>query len=154
MKNCKSKSILFGLLGSLGLLLFYFSILTFISGWEFALVQFLGFWYFILALAGGFGMQVGLYSYLKMLKPFGLAQGGQVQHDKNGRVVAVSGTTSTLAMISCCSHYLVNLLPIIGITGFITLVSQYQIQLFWVGILANLLGITYMLRKIIQVRKI
>jgi len=144
VKNCKSKSILFGLLGSLGLLFFYFSILTFISGWEFAEAQFFAYWYFILALAGGFGIQIGLYAYLKNI----------VQHQNQaGRVVAVSGATSTVAMISCCSHYLVNLLPILGIAGFVTIISQYQVQLFWVGISANLLGITYMLRKIVQVRK-
>lgn len=137
------KSVLFGLLGMLGLLGFYFLILTLVSGWEFAKFQFFSYWYFIIALAMGFGIQVGLYSYLRNI----------VQHQNgSGKIVAVSGTTSTAAMISCCSHYLVNILPILGITGFITLISQYQVQLFWVGLVANFLGIVYMLKRIIAIR--
>lgn len=136
------KSVLFGLLGMLGLLGFYFLILTLVSGWGFALIQFSTFWYFIIALGMGFGVQVGLYSYLRQM----------VHHQSSGRVVAVSGTASTLAMISCCSHYLVNILPIIAVSGVVTFVAQYQVQFFWVGLLANLLGIVYMLRRIIAIR--
>ena len=132
-------SIFKGLLGTFALLIFYFAIVTSISGWQFAQDQFLQFWYFILALSFGFGIQVGLYTYLKN------SISGKNQ---SAKVLAASGTTSTAAMISCCSHYLANILPIIGITGFITLVSQYQIQLFWVGLLFNFGGILYMANKV------
>lgn len=138
------KPILLGLLGMLGLLGFYFTILTFVSGWEFAKVQFLSFWYFIVSLAVGFGIQIGLYSYLRNLV--------QKSQDGSGRVVAVSGTTSTIAMISCCSHYLANILPILAVSGVVAFVAQYQVQLFWVGLVANFLGIVYMLRRIIAIR--
>ena len=63
-------------------------------------------------------------------------------------VLAATGTTSTVAMISCCTHYLVNILPILGVTGLVTLVGQYQTELFWFGILSNLLGIAYISHKI------
>ncbi|MDP3987546.1 MAG: hypothetical protein Q8P80_00175 [Candidatus Levybacteria bacterium] len=137
------KSVLFGMLGGLGLLGFYFVILTLVSGWSFTLEQFDDNWYYVIALSAGFGVQIGLYTYLRQA------------HHKNssGKVVAASGTTSTVAMIACCSHYLVNVLPIIGITGFVTIVSQYQTQLFWVGIAANLLGIGYMVRKVLGLSK-
>lgn len=132
---------MFGLLGGLGLLGFYFVVLTLVSGFPFAKEQFSDDWYFVIVLSFGFGVQVGLYIYLRQA----------IRHqDSTGKVVAVSGATSTLAMIACCSHYLVNVLPIIGITGFITIVSQYQTQLFWVGIGANLLGVIYMVRKVRQ----
>lgn len=140
-----TKSVLRGLAGTVGLLAFYFSVITFISGGDFALGQFFSFWYFIISLASGFGIQIGLYTYLKNISH---------QRNSSGKIVAVSGTTSTVAMISCCSHYLVNVLPIIGITGAITLVAQYQVELFWLGILANLLGIAYMIRKISLIKKI
>src|SRR3989344_2583677 len=133
------RSILKGLLGSSALLIFYFTIVTLISGWQFSQDQFLQFWYFILALAFGFGVQVGLYFYLKNLIH---------KKSQSVKVLAASGTTSTAAMISCCSHYLANILPIIGITGFITLITQYQVQLFWVGLIANLGGILYMANKV------
>jgi len=47
-------------------------------------------------------------------------------------VVAVSGTTSTAAMVSCAQHYLVNSC-LYGVTGFLTIVAEYQIELFWAG---------------------
>ena len=132
-------SILKGLLGASLLLVFYFVIVTLISGWQFTQGQFSRFWYFILALAFGFGIQVGLYSYLK---------NSIRSQNPSATVLAASGTISTAAMISCCTHYLANILPILGITGFITIITQYQIQLFWVGLAANLGGILYMASKI------
>ena len=62
-------------------------------------------------------------------------------------VVAVSGTASTAAMLSCCAHYLVNILPILGAVGIITVISSYQVQLFWVGLIFNLLGISYLANR-------
>ena len=142
MKNLNLKiiqgSALKGLLGTSLLLVFYFVIVTSISGWNFAQDQFLRFWYFILVLAFGFGIQVGFYSYLK----------SAVHQNVSAKVVATSGATSTAAMISCCAHYLANILPILGITGLITLITQYQIQLFWAGLAANLTGILYMANKV------
>lgn len=133
------KSIIYGFLASLALLLVYFSVLTFISGWNFAFSQFLRYWYFIISLSLGFGIQIAIFTYLKnAVKNIG----------GSGKVIAVSGATSTAAMISCCSHYLINLLPIIGITGLVTIVSQYQVQLFYVGLAFNFLGIVYMLKRL------
>ncbi|MFA6972040.1 MAG: hypothetical protein WC208_11660 [Gallionella sp.] len=123
------------------LLAIYFAVVSLISGVDFTLEQFVKFWYFFVALASGFGIQVGLYTYLKQLVG---------QHDASGKVVAVSGTTSTAAMVSCCAHYLVNILPILGVTGFLTVVAQYQIELFWVGLAFNAAGILYIVPKVIN----
>ena len=148
MKNLNPKiiqgSILKGLLGISVLLVFYFAIVTLISGWDFAQNQFLRFWYFILALAFGFGIQISLYTYLK-----------NSIHSKNksARVLVASGTTSGAAMISCCAHYLANILPVLGVTGFITIVAQYQVQLFWVGLAANLAGVFYMANRVAKFTK-
>ncbi len=121
------------------LLFVYFTILSLVSGWGFAQNQFGRFWYYVVILAGGFGFQIGLYSYLKSI----------VKHRVSKGVVATTGTTSTVAMISCCAHYLVNVLPL-GAVGIITIISSYQIQLFWVGMISNLVGIVYLF---LQVRK-
>lgn len=136
-----TKSVLYGTLASLALLVVYFVVLTLVSGWNFALSQFLNFWYFIVSLSVGFGVQIGLYIYLRNLVKSG--QG-------SGKILGVTGTTSTAAMISCCTHYLVNLLPILGVTGAVTFVAQYQVELFWVGLLFNLGGIFYIANKIIK----
>ena len=145
IQKIHQKAVFYGLLASLILLTLYFTVVTLISGWEFAREQFEQFWYFLLSLAIGFGVQVGLYVYLKNL----------VKNQKpNGKVLAATGTTSTAAMISCCSHYLTNLLPFLGIAGLVTIVSQYQAQLFGVGLAFNLLGVAYMLNKVIKFSKV
>lgn len=123
------------------LLAIYFAVVSMISGMDFALEQFTKFWYFIVPLALGFGIQVGLYAYLKQLVG---------QHGASGTVVAVSGTTSTAAMVSCCAHYLVNILPVLGVTGFLTIVAEYQIELFWLGLTFNAAGILYIVPKVIN----
>ena len=124
-----------GVLASSALLAIYFLVLTLVSGWQFAWEQFFSFWYFIISLALGFGIQFGLYTYLK-------------KRTGSGKVLATSGATSTAAMISCCAHYLTNVLPILGITGVIAFISQYQVRFFWVGLFFNLLGIAYMANKV------
>lgn len=136
-----ARPIRYGMGASVLLLAIYFGVVSLVSGTDFALEQFAKFWYFIVALALGFGVQVGLYSYLKNLVG---------QHGASGKVVAVSGTTSAAAMVSCCAHYLVNLLPILGVTGLLTVVAEYQIELFWLGLLFNAAGIGYMLTNIIN----
>ena len=144
MTNNITKSILYGTLASAILLGVYFVVLTLVSGWSFAQSQFATFWYFIISLVVGFGIQIALYQYIK-----GLVHSGQGM----GKVVGVSGTTSTAAMISCCAHYLVNLVPILGVTGLATFVAQYQIKIFWIGLAFNIFGIVFISNKIIKFKK-
>ena len=139
-----TKSILYGTLASAILLGVYFAVLTLVSGWKFTLSQFADYWYFVVSLAVGFGIQITLYQYIKNLVHSGKGM---------GKVVGVSGTTSTAAMISCCAHYLVNLVPILGVTGLATFVAQYQVKLFWVGIFFNIAGIIYMANRIYKFKK-
>jgi len=133
------KSTVYGIGAMTALLGVYFVVLALVSGWEFTVSQFFDFWYFTVSLATGFGIQIGLYSYLRN------AVSGM---DMSGKVVAVSGTTSTAAMISCCAHYLTNILPVLGAAGAIALVAQYQIELFWFGLACNLAGIIYMTTRV------
>ncbi|MBI4136267.1 MAG: hypothetical protein HY481_01835 [Candidatus Vogelbacteria bacterium] len=138
------KPIIFGLVGTLTLLGLYWIIVGLISGREFAVAQFSSYWYFFISLAVGFGIQIGLYTYLKRL----------IADEKvSGRIVTVSGTTSTVAMLSCCAHYLVNILPVIATAGVISLIGQYQIELFWIGLAFNLAGIGYITKQIIKFRR-
>jgi len=115
------------------LLAVFFAAVSLVSGWRFAVSQFSEFWYFIVPLAAGFGVQVALFVKLRDL----------VRHRAGGSVVAASGTTSTAAMISCCAHYLANVAPVLGATGLVTFASQYQVEFFWVGLAFNAAGIAY-----------
>jgi len=131
----------YGALAGALLLLVYFVLLTLVSGWEFTLDQFFQYWYFIVALAIGFGVQIAMYLRLRHVTMHG---------DSSGKVVAVSGGTSTAAMISCCTHYVANVLPVLGATGIVALVAQYQTELFWVGLAFNAAGVAYVSRKLFQ----
>ncbi len=122
----------------------YFSTLTLVSGWKFTVSQFSVFWYYILPLAAGFGLQVALYMQLRQL----------LRQSRDARtVMAASGTTSTAAMISCCAHYLANIAPVLGATGLVTFAAQYQVEFFWVGIAFNAVGIAYIGNKLWQATK-
>jgi len=135
---------IYGAIAGGALITVYFFITSMVSGWDFAVSQFFAYGNFIVSLAVGFGVQVALYLYLK-----DLVQSGQGM----GKIVGVSGTTSTAAMISCCAHYLVNIVPVLGVTGFATLIAQYQTRIFWVGIAFNIFGIIFISRKIIAFKK-
>jgi Cu+-exporting ATPase len=138
------RPLLFGWLAVLAMLVVYFGVLTLVSGWDFTLSEFMRFWPYVSALALGFGLQIGLYSHLKQIL---------AQHHTAGTMVAASGTTSAAAMLACCTHYLANVLPIIGAAGLMTLVAQYQVELFWVGLAFNAAGIAFVGSKILQARR-
>lgn len=131
------KAFLFGTIGFAGLLGIFFLITSLISGKAFALEQFWRFWPYLMTLAIGFGVQIFLLIRLH-----------QKHCERGGGVVAMSGTTSGIAMISCCSHYFLNFLPLLSGAGLSTLVGQYQIEIFLVGIALNFVGIMILLRKI------
>jgi len=138
-----AKAILVAMLGMAALLGLYLVLLTLVAGWGFTLEQWRTYWPYVIALALGFGIQAGLYAWLRL--------GMQARHA--GKVVAVTGTTSGVAMVSCCTHYLANLLPALGATGVVSLVGQYQVELFWFGLAANLAGIVFIGRRVAQFEK-
>jgi len=144
MRRTSVLPVFYGMLASAILLGVYFAVLTLVSGWGFAQNQFATYWYFIVSLALGFGIQIALYQYIKSLVHEGLGM---------GKIVSVSGTASTAAMVSCCAHYLVNLVPILGVTGLVTFVAQYQTEFFWVGLGSNILGIGYMISRITRLKR-
>ena len=135
------KPLIVGIIAFLAMLAVYFGVLTLLSGWDFTVSEFGRFWYYVLSLAFGFGIQMGLYVYLRQrLK----------DHHTGGKMVVASGATSTGAMLACCTHYLANILPVIGAAGVVTLIAQYQIQLFWVGLAFNLAGIVFIGSRIVS----
>ncbi len=135
------KPVAAGTLASLVMLGIYFGVLTLVSGWDFTLSQFAQFWYYVLPLALGFGTQMGLYVYLRQRL---------AHHHTGGKMVVASGAASTGAMLACCAHYLTNILPVIGAAGAVTLIAQYQIELFWVGLAFNLGGIVFIGSRIVS----
>lgn len=139
-----NRPLTYGTFASAVMLAVYFGALTLVSGWAFTVRQFAQFWYFVVPLSVGFGVQVGLFAYLR----------GLVGRSKpSGTLVAASGTTSTAAMVSCCAHYLVNVAPVLGATGLVAFAAQFQVELFWIGLLFNAAGIAYVGSRVLTAAK-
>jgi hypothetical protein len=129
----KDNSVLYGMIASLALLVFYLGIVSIFQGIEFALMNLRSLWYLIFPLAAGFGTQVGLF--------FSIRHTAQVT-----AMVGSTGAVSGGSMLACCSHFLLNTLPFAGFAGLATILVQYQAWFLGVGILSNVLGIGFMIR--------
>jgi hypothetical protein len=127
----------FGVLAALALVAFYLGIVTLAQGWGHALQQLGDDLPFVGAIVAGFGTQVGLFTYLRGMHVHAAAGG-----------VATSTGTSTAAMLACCAHHLVDVAPVIGLSGAAIFLNAYKTPLLWLGIVMNLVGILYLGRKI------
>lgn len=91
------------------------------------------YWILIVLLIGGFGLQIGLFTYFKALNAISCT------------TTVASGGISAISMILCCSHYLLNILPflgaIVGITGLAAL-SKYTVYFLVIGVISNAIGIS------------
>ncbi len=132
------KSILAGLGGAAGLVLFYVLLVALLSGsWRHPLDELLELKYWIGALVLGFGVQVGLFYYIRKVM--------QVK-GRGGKAAAAGTGASTAAMIACCAHHLTDVLPILGLAGVAVFLSEYRIAFITLGIISNAVGIVIMLR--------
>jgi len=142
-KNKKSNAVLYGILAGLGLIIFYLSVVSLFQGIEFAFLNLKSLWYLIFPLVIGFGTQISLYTSIKHTAQM-------------TGTVAATGTISGGSMIACCSHFLLQMIPLVGISGLSLLIVKYQAWFLVIGILSNLFGISIMLRhkrKMVEVNK-
>ena len=123
MKN-KNNAHLYGILAGIGLLIFYLSVVSIFQGIEFALLNLRSLWYLIFPLAIGFGTQIGLF--------FSIKHTAQLTG-----TVAATGTISGGSMIACCSHFLLQMIPLVGISGLAIFLVKYQVWFLIIGILSN-----------------
>ncbi len=139
--NINYKAIVCGLLAGIGILAFYLIVLTIFESRGFALYELKRLWPWLVPLAVGFGTQIGLYI--------------SIRHDAvlNGGIGA-SGTVSGGSMLICCSHYLLTMLPIIGVSGLTVFLMSYQKAFFAIGIASSVIGIILMLRHKKMMREI
>ncbi len=91
------------------------------------------YWILIVLLIGGFGLQIGLFTYFKALNAISCT------------TTVASGGISAVSMILCCSHYLLNILPflgaVVGISGLVAL-SKYTVYFLLGGVISNAIGIS------------
>ncbi len=125
-------SVLYGVLAGFGLLIFYLAVVSIFQGVEFAFLNLRGLWYLVFPLAIGFGTQIGLYTSIKHTAAL-------------TGTVAGTGGVSAGSMVACCSHFILNAIPIIGLSGIALFLAQYQKEFLGIGVLANIVGIGIML---------
>jgi hypothetical protein len=139
-----SRSILVGLAGSGVLLGLYLSIISVAQGIEHALEQLATDALFVGPIAAGFGVQVGLFAELRILDR---------RHRASAAVTAVGTGTSAAAMLACCAHHLVDLLPLLGLSAAAVFLSAYKTPLFLLGIGMNVVGIIVIGRQLRRARR-
>ncbi len=132
----KIRPVLLGLLAAILLLGVYFTILGIANSLTHAVEQFIQVWYWIMLLVIGFGIQIGLYSYIRM----------KAREKAAKSTVIATGGVSTSSMIACCLHHLADVLPIMGLSAAATFLTEYQTIFIIIGILSNFVGISMMLR--------
>ncbi len=126
--SIKDNSVFYGVIAGTLLLLFYLAVLSFFQGFEFAISNFRELWYFVVPLAVGFGIQIGLFVSIK-------------HNAVLNAEVATSGGVSGGSMVVCCTHFLLNAIPILGLSGLATFLMAYQKWFFTIGIISNIVGI-------------
>jgi len=137
------RALLVGVLGAVALVGFYITVVWLGSrSWAHAVELLLTDRYYVVAVALGFGTQIGLYAYVRgMLR----ASAGL----RSSTAVAAAGTgTSTTSMIACCLHHVADVLPVVGLSGAAVFLSNYKVPLIIVGLITNGVGITLMGRII------
>ncbi len=129
--------VMIGAAGSAALMTIFFGTLTWGNSFGHALEQFSEIWYWIVALTAGFGIQLALFSYIKI----------HIRQELTGATaeVAASGGVSTGSMIACCAHYLTNVLPLLGMSAVAVFLTKYQTSFLLLGLMSNITGITFML---------
>jgi len=131
-----------GALGGLFLVGVYLGLVTWAQGLDHARELLWGDRYFVGAIAGGFGLQVGLFVYVRRLVARAAAG--------SAAGITVAGTgTSTVAMVACCAHHVTDALPLIGLSGAAIFLNDYRIPLMTGGLAVNALGVAFMLRLVV-----
>lgn len=124
---------LFSLLGMAGLMTLYLLLVSLAEGWTHAVELLIEDAWLVGPIMVGFGVQVGLYTYLK-------AELHVTAHG-TGTLTGAGGGTSTVAMVACCAHHITDVLPLLGLSAAAIFLAEYRIPFMLVGLATNLIGI-------------
>jgi hypothetical protein len=119
------------------LILLYALTLALLNGVAYMVDTYLALWYWMTPLVLGFALQMGLFAHSRSL-----AKAGMSPHASG---VMASGGASAVSMIACCAHHLTDVLPLVGLAGVTLFLSSYQSLFLLVGVLANVVGLAFIL---------
>lgn len=127
-----------GLLAALALVGLYVGLVTWAQGFEHARELLWDDRYFVAAIAGGFGIQAGLFVYVRRLL-------SRRRQGSAAASTAAGAGTSSVAMLACCAHHVADAVPVLGLSGAAIFLNDYRLPLMALGLGANAIGIAYML---------
>jgi len=134
-----------GLGAAVALLGLYIVIVGLAQGWASAL-QLLGQdAYLVAPITAAFGLQVALYTHLRLL--IRSRTGGA------GALTGASGGTSTAAMVACCAHRVADVLPFIGLSAAAGFLAAWKVPFMIVGLTFSLAGVAVIVNKIIRYKR-
>lgn len=137
-------SIALGALATAALIALYLGLVTWAQGPQHALELLWGDRVFVGLISAGFGTQVGLFMYLRLL---------QRAMARESVALAGAGTaTSSVSMVACCAHHLADVLPIVGLSGLAVFLVDFRTPLMLLGIATNFAGTAVMLRQLRRIR--
>ncbi len=140
-------ALLAGVGGTAGLTIVYLGIVSLAESWSHALQLFREDAPYAVPILLGFGVQTGLFAYLK--KGLHLPEGARGA----GALTGAAGGTSTVAMVACCAHHVTDVLPLVGLSAAAVFLAEYRIWFMLVGLLTNLVGIVVMVRILFRERR-
>lgn len=138
--NLKSRIIRNSILAILIVVAINFLVLFFLNFPQMAILQLKKYLLLLILLVLGFGVQIGLYTYLKYKSAI------------CSITTMTGGGISSISMILCCSHYIVNFLPFISLS-FATFLTRYTLYILLFGIISNIIGILIMINKIKKLKE-
>lgn len=137
-----------GMLGALLLAGLYFAIVSWAESPEHALELFWDDRLIVIPIILGFGLQVALYTVLKMRLFVPV-----IDTSASGALTGAGGGMSAAAMVACCAHHVTDVLPLVGLTAAATFLAEYRIPFMLVGLGTTILGIVVMLTILIRERR-
>lgn len=146
-RSMRYRPFAFGLLAALGLAAVFLGVVTVAESWAHALEVFRQDALFVVPIILGFGVQVGLLTYLKLGMFLPASTRG------TGAYTGVSGGASAVAMAACCAHHVTDVLPLVGLAGASVFLAQYKVPFMIVGLLSNVVGIGILLNMIRKARQ-
>ncbi len=116
------------------------TVLGFPQGLDHTFRPVVGYWYFMIPIMVAFGIQVGLFVYVRRIK--NLFQGA-----RSISTFAGAGA-STVSIVACCAYRVTSILPVVGGSGMMLFLSDFRGPLMILAIFTNITGIAAMARVV------
>ena len=139
-----ARSLAAGVVGAAALLGLYLGIISIAQGIDHALEQLATDALFVGLITAGFGTQIALFAELRVVDR---------RHRAAAAVTAAGTGMSAAAMLACCAHHLVDLLPLLGLSAAAVFLNAYKTPLMFAGIGMSVIGIIIIARQLQRARR-